>query len=88
TAYRGRGLLIGMEFPDSGTGYRVAKGLFTRGILVGGTLNNARVIRIEPPAVISDADIAALLAALDAVFADEDGRTAGSREPESLRHSQ
>ena len=87
TAYRGRGLLIGMEFPDSATGYRVARGLFTRGILVGGTLNNARVIRIEPPAVISDADIAALLSALDAVFADEDGRNVVPREPESLRHS-
>ena len=74
TAYRGRGLLIGMEFPDSATGYRVAKGLFTRGILVGGTLNNARVIRIEPPAVINNDDISTLVVALDEVFADEEGR--------------
>lgn len=76
TAYRGRGLLIGMEFPDSAAGYRVARGLFQQGILVGGTLNNARVIRIEPPAVISDHDIETLLSALDRVFTDERASTA------------
>ncbi len=50
---RGRGLLIGMEFPDSEIGFRVAKEMFKRGVLVGGTLNNALVVRIEPPAVIT-----------------------------------
>ncbi len=45
---RGLGLLIGMEFPTDGIGYKVAAGLFSRGVLTAGTLTNARVIRIEP----------------------------------------
>ncbi|MCL6594934.1 MAG: putrescine aminotransferase [Firmicutes bacterium] len=68
---RGRGLLIGMEFADDRAGYRVAKGLFDQGILVGGTLNNARVVRIEPPAVIGEEDIDRVLEALERVFAAE-----------------
>ncbi|MGD8887920.1 MAG: putrescine aminotransferase [Desulfobacterales bacterium] len=45
---RGKGLLIGMEFPTDGIGYKVAAGLFTRGVLTAGTLTNAKTIRIEP----------------------------------------
>lgn len=48
----GRGLLIGMHFHNAETGYRVAAGLFKRGVLVAGTLTNARSIRIEPPLII------------------------------------
>lgn len=48
----GRGLLIGMHFHNTETGYRVAAGLFKRGVLVAGTLTNARSIRIEPPLII------------------------------------
>lgn len=49
----GRGLLIGMHFKNAAVGYRVAAGLFKRGVLVAGTLTNAHSIRIEPPLVIS-----------------------------------
>jgi len=45
---RGRGLLIGLEFSDQGLGYAVSAGLFRRGVLVAGTLLNAKTIRIEP----------------------------------------
>ncbi len=45
---RGLGLLIGLEFVDSEFGYAVAADLFKRGILVAGTLLNAKTIRIEP----------------------------------------
>jgi putrescine aminotransferase len=45
---RGLGLLIGMEFVDSEFGYAVSAGLFRRGVLVAGTLLNAKTIRIEP----------------------------------------
>jgi putrescine aminotransferase len=45
---RGRGLLIGLEFVDTEFGYAVSAGLFKRGILVAGTLLNAKTIRIEP----------------------------------------
>ncbi|HWX25381.1 MAG TPA: aminotransferase class III-fold pyridoxal phosphate-dependent enzyme, partial [Vicinamibacteria bacterium] len=45
---RGLGLLIGMEFVDTEFGYAVAAGLFRRGVLVAGTLLNAKTLRIEP----------------------------------------
>ena len=45
---RGKGLLIGMEFYNDEIGWQVASGLFKRGVLTSGTLNNAKTIRIEP----------------------------------------
>lgn len=62
---RGKGLLIGMEFPSDEIGFELAKGLFDQRVLVGGTLNNARVIRIEPPAIISFEQIDTVLNALE-----------------------
>ncbi len=44
----GKGLLIGMEFPEQEIGWKVAAGLFKRGVLVAGTYSKAQVIRIEP----------------------------------------
>jgi len=64
-AIRGRGLLIGMEFPTDEIGFELAKDLFDQRVLVGGTLNNARVIRIEPPAVISYEQIDTVLNCLE-----------------------
>ena len=49
----GKGLLLGIEFSDKLIGYRVAAGLFKRGVLVAGTLLGARTIRIEPALNIS-----------------------------------
>jgi len=49
----GKGLLIGMHFHDPEVGYKVAAGLFKRGVLVAGTLTSAQTIRFEPPLVIS-----------------------------------
>jgi len=45
---RGKGLLIGMQFVSNETGYKVAAGLFARGVLTAGTLTNAETIRFEP----------------------------------------
>lgn len=50
---RGKGLLIGIEFHSDEIGYEVSKGLFDNGVLVAGTLINAKTIRIEPPLTIS-----------------------------------
>jgi putrescine aminotransferase len=50
---RGKGLLIGLEFINSQTGYKVAAALFKRGVLVAGTLLSAKTIRIEPALNIS-----------------------------------
>ena len=49
----GKGLLIGLEFADRFIAYRIAAGLFKRGVLVAGTLLSARTIRIEPALTIS-----------------------------------
>ena len=49
----GKGLLIGQHFLDPEVGYKVAAGLFKRGVLVAGTLTSAHTIRIEPPLVIT-----------------------------------
>jgi putrescine aminotransferase len=48
----GRGLLIGQHFNTPEIGYKVAAGLFERGVLVAGTLTNAHTIRIEPALTI------------------------------------
>lgn len=48
TAVRGKGLLIGLEFPSDTIGYAFAAALFRRGVLVAGTYSKARTIRIEP----------------------------------------
>ena len=67
---RGKGLLIGLVFPDHETGYRVASGLFRRGVLVAGTQVSATTIRIEPALDIPDESIDAVVAHLDAVLGD------------------
>lgn len=65
---RGAGLLIAMEFPKTEIGYFIAKNLFERHFLTAGTLNNSKVLRIEPPAIISEDSIEKLGNALDEVF--------------------
>ena len=67
---RGRGLLIGMEFTSNEAGYEVAKGLFEHGVLVAGTLINAKTLRIEPPLTITKAELDKVLEALGKVFAE------------------
>jgi putrescine aminotransferase len=49
----GKGLLIGMHFKSPQLGYKVASGLFKRGVLVAGTLTSAQTIRVEPPLIVS-----------------------------------
>jgi putrescine aminotransferase len=49
----GKGLLIGMHFKTPEIGYKVASGLFKRGVLVAGTLTSAQTVRIEPPLVVT-----------------------------------
>ena len=61
TGVRGKGMLIGLVFPDHETGYRVAAGLFRRGVLVAGTQISATTIRIEPALDIADDLIDAVL---------------------------
>jgi putrescine aminotransferase len=67
---RGEGLMLAVEFVRSEVGYQVAKGLFARGVLTAGTLNNSKSIRFEPPAVITEEQIAAVLSRMDGSLAD------------------
>ena len=61
----GKGLLIGMHFVNDDIGYEIAAGLFKRGVLISGMLNNSRVVRIEPPLNISREEIDAVLDRLE-----------------------
>ena len=67
---RGRGMLIGLLLAKEGAGGFLMSRLIDAGVLVAYTLNNPRVIRIEPPLVMSreEADIA--LQALEKALAD------------------
>ncbi len=51
---RGKGLLMAIEFRDHATGFELAKRMLDRGVLVSGTLVNARTIRVEPPLTIAE----------------------------------
>lgn len=62
---RGKGLMLGLEFAGHEVGYAVAKELFARQILISGTYINARVLRVEPPLVISYAQLDRCLEALE-----------------------
>ena len=66
--YRGKGLLIGMEFATDETGYKVASGLFKRQVLTAGTLTNAKAIRIEPALNIPYELLDAILDRLEDTF--------------------
>jgi len=67
---RGKGFLIGLEYPTPEMGWAVSKGLFKRGIMTGGTLNNAKVNRIEPPGILSYETLDLIIAKLDETLAE------------------
>ncbi|MCD8150927.1 MAG: putrescine aminotransferase [Clostridiales bacterium] len=67
---RGTGLMLAVEFHTSDLGYEVSKGLFSRGVLTAGTLVNAKTIRFEPTAVISDQDMKDVVSRMDAALAE------------------
>ena len=66
----GKGLLVGQHFKDPEVGYKVAAGLFKRGVLVAGTLTSAHTVRIEPPLVISYQQIDEVLNRLSDTLAE------------------
>jgi putrescine aminotransferase len=69
-AYRGAGLLICMEFPEAEVGYEVIKNMFDRHVMTAGTLVNAKTVRLEPPAVLSEESIDKVFKALDESLAE------------------
>jgi len=65
---RGLGLLIGLEFVTPEFGYAMSTGLFGEGVLVGGTLFNAKTFRIEPPATLTQAQMDQIVARVERVL--------------------
>jgi|ERR1700694_132251 len=61
---RGKGMLMAMEFPNNELGFALSKAMLERGVLVSGTLVNARVIRVEPPLTLTDQQAAFVMSAL------------------------
>jgi len=49
---RGKGLMIGIELTKEGVGGFLMSELIARGVIVAYTLNNPKVVRVEPPLII------------------------------------
>ncbi len=61
---RGRGLLVGVEFTDADIGAVVISELASRGVLTAFGLNDPKVMRLEPPLIVSEKEIDLALDAL------------------------
>ena len=72
TEVRGKGLMIGLDLAKEGVGGFLIAELIATGVLVAYTLNNPKVIRIEPPLSISRAAVDKVLAAFIAAFEKAD----------------
>jgi putrescine aminotransferase len=57
TEVRGKGLMIGVEFAVKDVAELTINGMAQRGVIAAYTLNNPKVIRIEPPLIISKSQV-------------------------------
>ena len=73
---RGKGLLMALEFAGNEQGFALSKAMLDRGVLVSGTLVNARVIRVEPPLTITEAQADYVCGALAEAFDEVSGKVA------------
>jgi putrescine aminotransferase len=62
---RGAGLLVGVELTSEGYGGTIIPELLKRGVTAAWTLNQQRVIRLEPPLIVTAEQIAAAARAFD-----------------------
>jgi putrescine aminotransferase len=65
---RGRGLLIGLEFQTKEVREQVQVELFHRGVLVAATMNANRTVRIEPPLIITEAQVLLMIETLGGIL--------------------
>jgi putrescine aminotransferase len=70
TDTRGVGLMIGVEFADPDVGKLAIGALVHHGVVAAYTLNNAKVMRFEPPLVITDAQVETVINAFEAAVAE------------------
>lgn len=66
---RGLGLLVGVELTSEGYGGWIIPEMVKRGVTAAWTLNMQRVIRLEPPLVVTHAEVDRALEALEAGLA-------------------
>ena len=66
---RGAGLLVGVELRHEGYGGTIIPELLKRGVTAAWTLNQQRVIRLEPPLIVTAAQVDTALHALDEAVA-------------------
>jgi len=66
---RGLGLLVGVELTSEGYGGWIIPEMVKRGVTAAWTLNMQRVIRLEPPLVVTQAEVDRALEALEAGLA-------------------
>ena len=81
TDVRGKGFMIGMEFPTDAIGYEVSKGLFDNGVLVAGTLFSAKTLRIEPPLTLAPKELDLAVNTIEKVFKDVNSKHFEPRKP-------
>ncbi len=67
---RGKGLMLGMEFPEDSIGPRMAYQLKQNGVISIYTFNNPKIIRIMPSLVITEEEVDFVLKAFDNSLAD------------------
>ncbi len=63
---RGLGLLVGVELTHEGYGGAIIPEMLKHGVTVAWTLNMQRVIRLEPPLIVTEEEVAKALDALSA----------------------
>ena len=69
---RGRGLMVGLEFAEDEVGELVVAQLLKYGVCVAYALNNPRVLRFEPPLIISAEQIEFAVDAVDKALVETD----------------
>ncbi len=66
---RGAGLLVGVELRSEGYGGTIIPELLKRGVTAAWTLNQQRVIRLEPPLVVTAEEVGVAVRAFDGAVA-------------------
>jgi putrescine aminotransferase len=67
---RGRGLMVGFEFQEDEVGELVVAQLLKYGVCVAYALNNPRVLRFEPPLIITSDEVEFAVDAVDQALVD------------------
>lgn len=67
---RGRGLMVGFEFQEDEVGELVVAQLLKYGVCVAYALNNPRVLRFEPPLIITSGEVEFAVDAVDQALVD------------------